>query len=134
MTKVTVTQGRLAEKRCKARREVVEILPSQATKEAQEMLSITQPAARKLKALLSKTVTLEEPRIRVALNREGIKLVVDRERPGDTTIKHDGESIIVMDTATSDRLYDFKLDVDEGTNRLILKQNEGRREDAPATR
>jgi hypothetical protein len=98
------------------------------------MLSVTQSAGRKLKALLSKTVALDEPRIRVGSSKEGVKLAVDRERPGDTTIKHDGESIIVMDTATSDRLYDFKLDVDEGTNRLILKQNEGRREDAPATR
>jgi hypothetical protein len=108
--------------------------PTEAIKEAQGMLSITQPAARKLKALLSKTVTLEEPRIRVGFSEQGIKLTVDRERPGDTTVKHDGESLIAMDTATSDRLYALKLDVKEGTNKFILRQTEKRKEDATATR
>jgi hypothetical protein len=95
------------------------------------MLQITETAARTLKGILSKVTDLEHPCIRFRVTEEGVKIAVDRERPGDTTIKHNGESLIVMNTVTSDRLYDRRLDVEKGRTGLILKQNEGASRDAP---
>ena len=85
------------------------------------MLDITDAAAGVLKTLLARGTEEEEPRIRFGFVEGQLKLAYDKERPGDTTVQHQGESLIVMDSTTSDRLYDRKLDVDEAGNNLVLK-------------
>ena len=85
------------------------------------MLQITDPAARTLKRSLADVSEMEEPRFRLGIVKRAIKFAVDRERPGDTTVKHRGEALIVMAPATSTRLSDRQLDFDEDRFRLVVR-------------
>ena len=85
------------------------------------MLQITDPAARTLKRTLLEVSEVEEPRFRLGIVKGAIKFAVDRERPGDTTVEHRGESLIVMDPVTSTRLSDRELDYDEDCCRMVVR-------------
>ena len=85
------------------------------------MLQITDSAARTLKSALEKVSEVDEPRFRVGIVEGSVKMAIDQERAGDTTIQHQGEALIVMDTATSDRLHGRKIDFDHETSGLVLK-------------
>jgi Fe-S cluster assembly iron-binding protein IscA len=85
------------------------------------MLQITDAAARTLKNALENVSEVNEPRFRVGIVEGSVKMAVDQERTGDTTVEHAGETLIVMDTATSDRLDGRKLDFDRDTSSLVLR-------------
>jgi Fe-S cluster assembly iron-binding protein IscA len=85
------------------------------------MLTLTPSAAQLLKNALSKAEDVEKPRVRLGIVQGHVKLAMDRERPGDATVEHEDESLIVMDPPTSKRLGDRKLDVDESTRGLVLR-------------
>ena len=85
------------------------------------MLQITDSAARTLKDALANVTEVEDPRFRMGIVEGSVKMAIDQQRAGDTTVEHEGEAIIVMDTATSDRLDGRKLDFDRDTSSLVLK-------------
>lgn len=85
------------------------------------MLAMTDAAAGALKMLLAKETEEDDPRIRFGFVEGELKLGYDKERPGDTTVEHNGEPLVVMDSSTSDRLYDRKLDLADGGDKLVLK-------------
>jgi Fe-S cluster assembly iron-binding protein IscA len=85
------------------------------------MLQITDSAARTLKHALLNVTEVEDPRFRVGIVEGSVKMAIDQERAGDTIVVHEGEALIVMDTATSDRLHGRQLDLDDETSGLVLK-------------
>ena len=50
------------------------------------------------------------------------QLVVDQERPGDTTIEHEGETLVVLDPTAGNLLYNRELDFDNESSGLVLKE------------
>jgi len=89
------------------------------------MLQITKPAGDTIQQVLSSVTEVEDPRVRIGATAEGVKMAIDKERPGDTVVEHEGEAVIVMDSATSDRLLDRRLDVDTNTSQFVFKGAEG---------
>jgi Fe-S cluster assembly iron-binding protein IscA len=88
------------------------------------MFQITERAARRLKAALSKAEDAENACFRVGVKDRAVELVVDQQRPGDTTIEHEGEALLVLDPMAGDRLYNRKLDLEEQTSNLVLREVE----------
>ena len=88
------------------------------------MFQITDRAARVLKTALSKADVPESAcyRIRVADNR--VNFSVDEERPGDATVEHEGELLVVLDSAAGNLLYDRILDFGDKASGLVLKEAE----------
>ena len=85
------------------------------------MLRITDSAAEEIKRQLSKATGQAEPRVRLGIIKGTVKMAVDQERAGDTTVNHEGNKLIVMDPATSHQLDERELDVDEATSALVIK-------------
>jgi Fe-S cluster assembly iron-binding protein IscA len=85
------------------------------------MFQITDSAARTLKTTLSNVSDVERPRFRLGFVDGSVRLAVDQERPGDTTVEHKGEALIVMDPSTSHKLSGLELDYDEDGSQLVLK-------------
>ena len=88
------------------------------------MFQITDRAARVLQTALSKADVPESAcyRIRVADNK--VRVLVDEERPGDATVEHEGELLVVVDPAAGNLLYDRILDFGNNTFGLVLKEAE----------
>ena len=88
------------------------------------MFQVTERAARQLKAALSKAENTENACFRIGLKDKQVQLVLDEERPGDTTIEHEGETLLVLDSTTGNRLSNRKLDFAEQSSNLVLKEAE----------
>jgi Fe-S cluster assembly iron-binding protein IscA len=86
------------------------------------MFKITKRAARQLKTALSKAEDPEGTCFRIGVADSQVKLVVDQERPGDTTIEHEGKILVVIDPAAGNVLSNRKLDFDDGASGLVLKE------------
>ena len=84
------------------------------------MLQITDTVAQRLKTALSELDVDQDACFRIGATTEGVKIAVDQERPGDTTVMNEGEVLIVMDTVTSDRLYDRKMEYDKTLQQLVF--------------
>ncbi len=85
------------------------------------MLTISDSAAAALKRRLSDVTDPDEPRIRFGVVEGSVQMAVDQERPGDTTVEHEGAALVVMDPATSSQLDERQLDIDEATSALVLR-------------
>lgn len=85
------------------------------------MLELTDAAAVVVQGMLEGATEQEKPRLRFGVIEGELKAALDEERPGDTTIKHASNPLIVMDRVTADRLHGRKLDVDESGESLVLK-------------
>jgi len=88
------------------------------------MFQVTERAARQLKAALSKAEDVENACYRIGSKGRQVQLVVDQQRSGDTTIEHEGETLLVLDSAAGNRLYNHKLDFEEQSSRLVLLEAE----------
>jgi len=85
------------------------------------MLELTDAAAGVVKDLLATSEDQEQPRLRFGVVEGELRAAIDEERPGDITVKHQGDPLIVMDRTTTDRLFGRKLDVDEAGGSFVLK-------------
>ena len=88
------------------------------------MFQITDRAAQALKAALSKSDVPESACFRIGVSNNKVKFSVDEERPGDATVKHKGELLVVLDPAAGNLLYDRILDFGDKTPGLVLKEAE----------
>ena len=86
------------------------------------MLQITNRAARQLKAALSKASDERSACFRVGIADSKVQVVVDEERPGDTTIDHEGETLVVVDPTARNFLSDYELDFDDSAKQLTLNE------------
>ena len=84
------------------------------------MLQITDRAAQRLKTTLSELELDENACFRLGVTQEGVKIVIDQERPGDTTVNYEGEVLLVMDPASADRFYGRTMDYDEEAAQLVF--------------
>ena len=84
------------------------------------MLQLTERAAVRLKSALTELHPDERSCFRLGLTREGIKLVVDQERPGDEKVTFDEDVLLVIDSSSADHFEGHTMDFNETTKQLIL--------------
>jgi Fe-S cluster assembly iron-binding protein IscA len=85
------------------------------------MLNVTSQARVELLAMLVQTLEQmpatpnegEDIAFRIVSSEGALGLALDATREGDTTIDHDGFSVLLVDAATSDALDGLTLDIVE---------------------
>ena len=58
------------------------------------MFQISDRAARILKTALSKAEVSDNACFRIGVVDKKVNLAIDEERPGDTTVEHEGEPLV----------------------------------------
>jgi len=84
------------------------------------MLELTDKAAAWLKAALSELHSEEGVCFRLGLTEEGVKLVIDQERPGDSTVKYGDDVLLVIDATSAGRFEGHTMDFDEAAKQLVF--------------
>jgi hypothetical protein len=74
------------------------------------MMSITEAAVAQLDRVRASAKVPEETCFRIAEEEGDFNLLWDRARPGDTTLSHNGRTILVLDSEVAPRLDDKMLD------------------------
>jgi Fe-S cluster assembly iron-binding protein IscA len=85
-----------------------------------DMLQLTDKAAVRLQTALSELDVDEGACYRLALTEEGMKIVIDQEREGDTAVKYGDDVLIVIDATSVGRLEGRTMDFDESARQLIV--------------
>jgi hypothetical protein len=75
------------------------------------MLTVTAGALDRLSTKLESKKAEEDEAFRMTPRTGGWKLHLDRARPTDKEIKHDGRSVLLLDEAASRAMKDRTLDV-----------------------
>ncbi len=84
------------------------------------MFQLTDKAAVHLKSALSELHPDDGACFRFGLTQEGMKLVVDRERPDDTTVKYGDDVLLVIDAMSASCFEGHTMDFNEDTKQLVL--------------
>jgi len=84
------------------------------------MLQVTDKAAARLKSALSELHPDEDACFRLGVTEEGVKLVIDQERPGDSTVKYGDEVLLVIDGTSAGRFEGHTMDFDETAKQLVF--------------
>jgi Fe-S cluster assembly iron-binding protein IscA len=85
------------------------------------MFQITDRAAQQLKTALSNAEKPESTCFRIGVADNKVQLVLDQERPGDATIEHEGDTLVVLDSTAGSALENRELDFDTNLPGLVLK-------------
>ncbi len=75
------------------------------------MLTVTPAARERLTRKLLRKKAGEDEAMRVTPKAGGWKLAVDRARPADTAITHEGRTLLLLDKETSQAMTNVTLDV-----------------------
>jgi Fe-S cluster assembly iron-binding protein IscA len=84
------------------------------------MLTMTEAAGAHLVDLLGEAEVPEDVAIRFVVESEGLTLRLDKERPGDESLNHEGKTVLLVDEQMSTMLSDKTLDVDNSDEGLKL--------------
>jgi Fe-S cluster assembly iron-binding protein IscA len=84
------------------------------------MLQVTDSAAEELRKTLADLDTREDVYLRLSETQEGLRIVLDQQRPGDATVKNGDEALLVVDSATAGRLNGRTIDFNEDTRQLVF--------------
>ncbi|MFQ5915534.1 MAG: hypothetical protein ACE5JS_20380 [Nitrospinota bacterium] len=111
-------RGSLASNRGMARTGCDAHLPQEET----IMLNLTEAAGAHLANLLGEAEAPEDVAMRIVVQQNRLSLTLDKERPGDDTLAHEGRAVLVLDPGVSELLTERTLDVaetDEGPKLTI---------------
>lgn len=75
------------------------------------MLTVTLGARVRLKFKLARKKAADDLAMRFTRKTGGWKLRLDRERPADTAISHEGRVVLLLDKTVSQAMKDMTLDV-----------------------
>ncbi|MHC4082635.1 MAG: hypothetical protein ACYS15_19265 [Planctomycetota bacterium] len=81
------------------------------------MLTMTEAAGAHLIDLLGEADVPEDVAIRFVVESEELTLRLDKERPGDESLTHEGKTVLLLDEQMSPMLSEKTLDIepsDEG--------------------
>ncbi len=89
----------------------------------QHMLTVTEAARRYLTRLVQAKSTRDKT-IRLVLSGSKFQIALDKARPDDMTITHEGNTVLVFDDKVSIRLEGHRLDVEgvADSKRLALSK------------
>lgn len=75
------------------------------------MLTITEAAGGYLNKWLDEAKAAPDTAVRLAVASKGFTAALDKERPGDLTVDHDGRKVLLLDEQASSALSERTLDV-----------------------
>lgn len=84
------------------------------------MLQLTNKAAVRLKSALSGLHPDEDACFRLRVTEGEVKLEVDQERPGDSTVKYGDEVLLVIDATSAGCFEGHTMDFDEAAKQLVF--------------
>jgi Fe-S cluster assembly iron-binding protein IscA len=84
------------------------------------MFQITDTAATHLRNVLADFDTRDDVCLRLAETQRGLGMVLDQRRPGDRTVRHADELLLVFDATTAERLDGQTMDFNESTEQLVF--------------
>jgi Fe-S cluster assembly iron-binding protein IscA len=87
------------------------------------MLNLTQAAGSHLAEVLGQANASDEASLRLLEEGGSLKLAIDRPTPEDTTLDHEGKTVLVIDTRVAAALDQSTLDVTQTPEgpRFVLK-------------
>ncbi len=83
------------------------------------MLTVTYSAAEHLAYTLSEHEVRDEVVLQVKFTKGGVEMQPDKMRPGDETVDHNGNVVLVLDQPTAQMLGDKTIDLmtdDDGSH------------------
>lgn len=78
------------------------------------MLEMTPTAAEFLYVVLERAQAPSEAAIRLEIDGDALTSRIDRPRPGDATLEHEGRNVLVLDERVAELLDGITLDVEPG--------------------
>ena len=84
------------------------------------MLQLTDKAANHLQYALAELDSGESVCFRLGIAKDGPKIVIDQERPGDTTLTYQGQVLVVVDAGSVDRFDGHTMDFDKTVEQLVF--------------
>jgi Fe-S cluster assembly iron-binding protein IscA len=88
------------------------------------MFTVTEAASARLAEILQQKDLPEEVAVRFVHEGGQIRLQSDNEQPGDTTFKHEGRTVLLLDTQVSELLANETLDI-EGPGLTLRGADDG---------
>jgi Fe-S cluster assembly iron-binding protein IscA len=88
------------------------------------MLTVTPQAGALLAAILDQQGLPEDTAIRLTQEGQGIGMQPDNPRPDDTTVDHEGRTVLLLDTEIAELLAGNTLDLD-GENLTLRPSQPG---------
>jgi hypothetical protein len=87
------------------------------------MLDVTDAAAACLREMRKKAGAAEERTVRLTVGKRGAELVLDTEKPDDTKIMHEGETVLLYDKELTDMFENKTIDaqLSEGEVALVFR-------------
>ena len=76
------------------------------------MLTMTEAAGAHLIDLLGEADVPEDVAIRFVVESEELTLRLDKERPGDESLTHEGKTVLLLDEQMSPMLSEKTLDIE----------------------
>jgi Fe-S cluster assembly iron-binding protein IscA len=84
------------------------------------MLNVTAAARGYLNDLLEQADAPPECAVRILVESGKLSAAIDRERDGDSTFAHEGNTVLVLDQEVADVLVGRTLDVNPGSAKLVV--------------
>ncbi len=88
------------------------------------MINVTARAKEELKRLLHANVDMPQARLRLIDRGQGnLGFGIDIELPGDESVKHDGSTVLIINSSLASNLKDITIDVDDtpkGSEMVII--------------
>jgi Fe-S cluster assembly iron-binding protein IscA len=84
------------------------------------MLNVTAAARVYLNDLLEQADAPPECAVRILVESGKLSAAIDRERDGDSTFAHEGNTVLVLDQEAADVLLDRTLDVNPDSSKLVV--------------
>lgn len=78
------------------------------------MLEMTPTAAEFLYAVLERAQAPSEAAIRLEIDGDALTSRIDRPRPGDARLEHEGRNVLVLDERVAELLEGITIDVAPG--------------------
>lgn len=75
------------------------------------MLNMTSAAGGYLNRVLDESNATPDTAVRLLVAADGLRATFDTERPGDSSLNHDGRTVLLLDEQASQVLSERTLDV-----------------------
>ena len=92
------------------------------------MIGVTDRAKQELKNILDDNTDDQESGLRLVTNEQGqIGIAIDKERPGDNVVEHNGSKVLLVEEALASQLVGITIDIEnapEGPRLAIVSDVE----------
>ena len=92
------------------------------------MLTLTEAAGAHLVEILADKNCPDDTAVRVVCKESRVSLVLDNEKPGDSTLEHEGRTVLLLDHQAAEHLGDETVNVEPteaGVRLFLTRRSQG---------